>query len=102
MKTSARILPGLEEAEDGQLANFLFSLVTSLQGWVTANYLAGSFEVDNKVGNFEGDNQVGNKLGNKVGNKKGEKQKQPKGALDWGGASAQVKLLLNCSKMLRR
>ena len=25
MKTSARILPGLEEAQDGQLANFLYS-----------------------------------------------------------------------------
>ena len=92
MKTSARILPGLEEAEDGQLANVLFSLVTHLQGWVTANYLAGSFEVDNKVGNFEG----GNKLGNKVG----KKQKQPKGALDWGGASAQVCSLTSEVKMI--
>ena len=84
MKTSARILPGLEEAQDGQLADFLFSLVTYLQGWVTANYLAGSFEVGNKVGN-----DVGNQVGNKVGNK----ETQPRGALDWGGASAQVCLL---------
>jgi len=53
MKTSARILPGLEEARDG---------------WVTANYLAGSLGVDNK-------------------------QMQPRGALDWGGASAQVTAL---------
>ena len=84
MKTSARILPGLEEAQDGQLADFLFTLVTYLQGWVTANYLAGSFEVGNKVGN-----DVGNQVGNKVGNK----ETQPRGALDWGGASAQVCLL---------
>jgi len=53
MKTSARILPGLEEARDG---------------WVTANYLAGVLGVDNK-------------------------QIQPRGALDWGGASAQVTAL---------
>jgi len=53
MKTTARILPGLEEARDG---------------WVTANYLAGSLGSDNN-------------------------QMQPKGALDWGGASAQVTAL---------
>ena len=92
MKTSARILPGLEEAQDGQLADFFFSLVTYLQGWVTANYLAGSFEVGNKVGNEVG-NMVGNMVGNDVGNEVGNKETQPRGALDWGGASAQVCLL---------
>ena len=54
---------------------------------MTANYLAGS---------FEGDNQGGNQ----GGNKKGEKQKQPKGALDWGGASAQVCSLTSEVKMI--
>ena len=56
---------------------------------MTANYLAGSFE-------------GGNKVGNKVGNKKGEKQKQPKGALDWGGASAQVCSLISEVKLITR
>jgi len=77
MKTSARILPGLEEAQDG---------------WVTANYLAGSFEVGNKVGTEVG-NMVGNMVGNDVGNEVGNKETQPRGALDWGGASAQVTAL---------
>ena len=65
MKTTARILPGLEEARDGKHADFLLKLGTKFQGWVTANYLAGSLGSDNN-------------------------QMQPKGALDWGGASAQV------------
>ena len=52
---------------------------------MTANYLAGSLGVS-------GNKQMGNKeVDNKVGiDQEDNKQMQPRGALDWGGASSQV------------